>query len=407
MSTGNEKILILGLGGAGGKVVSRIASQHISGLDTAVIDTDQDALQTMEPNVQSLFAGSCLSWGQGTGCGGNVIRGEQAISGERHKIMELISDKKFIVVVAGLGGGVATGGIRTIASTIRAKKIPAVFMLTTPFSFESFGRRKAAADCIEQLRPVTDILIRLPNDLLFSMLSPDCPVEEAFSKSCDELARTAIGVCGLLNCKTSLNADYASFMAVLRGKKCQCSLGIGLGIPSEQAPDRSATAVQQVLNSPFLGGVDKMAEADVMIVSLFAGPDLSIGEMKRTLEAVSAFAGKETEIISGFSTAPFMANVMQVAVITVRYDEEEKAKAKAAVSVPVVIAEEPEQKEAPRRSARKKKSAPELEQGMLELTNFSKGVFINTVPVMYGDEDLDIPTYQRRGIIIDQGHTAR
>ena len=102
-----------------------------------------------------------------------------------------------------------------------------------------------------------------------------------------------------------------------------------------------------------------------------------------------------------------MANVMQVAVITVRYDEEEKAKAKAAVSVPVVIAEEPEQKEAPRRSARKKKSAPELEQGMLELTNFSKGVFINTVPVMYGDEDLDIPTYQRRGIIIDQGHTAR
>ena len=345
MSTGNEKILILGLGGAGGKVVSRIASQHISGLDTAVIDTDQDALQTMEPNVQSLFAGSCLSWGQGTGCGGNVIRGEQAISGERHKIMELISDKKFIVVVAGLGGGVATGGIRTIASTIRAKKIPAVFMLTTPFSIESFGRRKAAADCIEQLRPVTDILIRLPNDLLFSMLSPDCPVEEAFSKSCDELARTAIGVCGLLNCKTSLNADYASFMAVLRGKKCQCSLGIGLGIPSEQAPDRSATAVQQVLNSPFLGGVDKMAEADVMIVSLFAGPDLSIGEMKRTLEAVSAFAGKETEIISGFSTAPFMANVMQVAVITVRYDEEEKAKAKAAGSVPVVIAEEPEQKE--------------------------------------------------------------
>ena len=73
MSTGNEKILILGLGGAGGKVVSRIASQHISGLDTAVIDTDQDALQTMEPNVQSLFAGSCLSWGQGAKHSSNFI----------------------------------------------------------------------------------------------------------------------------------------------------------------------------------------------------------------------------------------------------------------------------------------------------------------------------------------------
>ena len=405
MSTGNEKILILGLGGAGGKVVSRIASQGINGLGTAVIDTDQTALSAMDLNVSVIAAGTNLSWGQGTGCGGNVIRGEQAISGERHRIMDLISGRKFIIVVAGLGGGVSTGGIRTIASTIRAKKIPAVFMLTTPFSFESFGRRKAAAECINQLLPVTDILIRLPNDLLFSMLSPDCPVEEAFAKSCDELARTAIGICGLLNCKNSMNVDYAGFMAVLRGKKCQCSLGVGLAVPSEQNPDRSAAAIKQVLNSPFLGGVDKMAEADVMIVSLFAGSGLPLGEMKRTLEAVSAYAGKNTEVISGFSTAPFMANAMQIAVITVHYDESEKA---SAVNQIPVATEEPEKKEpSVRRAPRKKKSAPELEQGMLELTNFSKGFFINTVPVMYGDEDLDIPTYQRRGILIDQGHTAR
>ena len=224
MSTDSEKVLIIGLGGAGGKVVSRIASQKISGLGTAVIDSDRTALAEIDPNVTVLEAGGNFSWGNGTGCGGNIIRGEQVVSEERHRIMELISDKKFIIVVAGLGGGISTGGIRTLASTIRAKKIPAVFMLTTPFSFESFSRRKAASDCIEQLLPVTDILIRLPNDLLFSMLSPDCPVEEAFSKSCDELARTAIGVCGLMNCKTSFNVDYAGFMAVLRGRKCQCAI---------------------------------------------------------------------------------------------------------------------------------------------------------------------------------------
>ena len=73
MSTGNEKILILGLGGAGGKVVSRIASQGINGLGTAVIDTDQTALSAMDLNVSVIAAGTNLSWGQGTGCGGNVI----------------------------------------------------------------------------------------------------------------------------------------------------------------------------------------------------------------------------------------------------------------------------------------------------------------------------------------------
>ncbi|MBE6406941.1 MAG: hypothetical protein E7040_13130 [Lentisphaerae bacterium] len=402
MNTGNEKILIIGLGGAGGKVVSRIASQQISGLGLAVIDSDRADLAAMNSNVTVLEAGCNWSWGQGTGCGGNVIRGEQAVSGERQRIMELISGRKFIIVVAGLGGGISTGGIRTLASTIRSKKIPAVFMLTTPFSFESFSRRKAASECIDQLLPVTDILIRLPNDLLFSMLSPDCPVEEAFATSCDELARTAIGICGLMNCTNSFNVDYASFMAALRGKRCQCAMGVGLGVPTQDAPDRSATAIQKVLNSPFLGGIDKMADSDVMIISLFAGPGLSLGEMKRALEAVSAFAGKNTEIISGFSTAPFMANAIQVVVVTVHYDEVEKSKKKEQI----VIQEE--KKEQPvRRAPRKKKASPELEQGMLELTNFSKGCFVNTVPVMYGDQDLDIPTFQRRGIIIDQGHTAK
>lgn len=401
MSTNNEKVLIIGLGGAGGKVVSRIASQQISGLGLAVIDSDRADLAAMDSNVTVLEAGCNWSWGQGTGCGGNVIRGEQAVSGERHRIMELISGRKFIIVVAGLGGGISTGGIRTLASTIRAKKIPSVFMLTTPFSFESFSRRKAASECIDQLLPVTDILIRLPNDLLFSMLSPDCPVEEAFAKSCDELARTAIGICGLMNCTNSFNVDYAGFMAALRGKKCQCAMGVGLGVPTEQAPDRSAAAIQKVLNSPFLGGIDKMADSDVMIISLFAGPGLSLGEMKRTFEAVSAFAGKNTEVISGFSTAPFMANAIQVVVVTIHYDETEKSKK----NEPVVVQEKKEQ--SVRRTPRKKKASPELEQGMLELTNFSKGCFVNTVPVMYGDQDLDIPTYQRRGIVIDQGHSTK
>ena len=89
MSTGSEKVLIIGLGGAGGKVVSRIASQKIAGLGTAVIDSDRAALAEMDPDVTVLEAGSNLSWGRGTGCGGNIIRGEQAVSGERQRIMDL------------------------------------------------------------------------------------------------------------------------------------------------------------------------------------------------------------------------------------------------------------------------------------------------------------------------------
>ena len=66
------------------------------------------------------------------GCGGDVIRGEQAVAKERHAITEVMEGRKLIVTVAGLGGGVATGGCRTIASVARALKIPALFLLVTP-----------------------------------------------------------------------------------------------------------------------------------------------------------------------------------------------------------------------------------------------------------------------------------
>ena len=48
-------------------------------------------------------------------------------------------------------------------------------------------------------------------------------------------------------------------------------------------------------------------------------------------------------------------------------------------------------------------STKDFEQGELPLQNVSKGIFLNTTPVNHNGEDLDVPTYQRKMIIIDKG----
>ena len=48
-----------------------------------------------------------------------------------------------------------------------------------------------------------------------------------------------------------------------------------------------------------------------------------------------------------------------------------------------------------------------MEQGMLDLQSFSKGIFADLPVTKYKDEDLDIPTFQRRGVSIDKGSTSR
>ena len=44
---------------------------------------------------------------------------------------------------------------------------------------------------------------------------------------------------------------------------------------------------------------------------------------------------------------------------------------------------------------------------MLELQSYSKGIFANLPPTKYKEEDLDIPTFQRRNITIDKGGNGR
>ena len=330
-----------------------------------------------------------------------MIRGEQAVAKERHAIAKRMEGKSLLIVVGGLGGGVATGGIRTLASVARTLKIPAVFMLTTPFSFESFAKRKTAEECLEDLLPLADIVMRMPNDLLFSMLPSETPFEDAFAKSGMELAHTALGVAGMLSSENALGSDYAGFMAALKGKKCSCGIGVG-SADSSEGLDRCGIAVERMLLSPFLGGAFKRENTDAAVITVSGGPDLELGEAKRTLELIAGMLPKETEILTGVTTSEQFRDRVQVTVIRIKYDQpvqprvrEEKEWRGGVQSAPAKRSESPAESNGP------------LEQGVFELQSFDKGCFSAVTPTLYKGEDLDIPTYQRREISINKGAVVR
>ena len=258
----------------------------------------------------------------------------------------------------------------------------------TPFSFESFARRKNAEECIDDLLPIADIVMRIPNDLLFSMLPSETPFEEAFAKSCEELARSATGICGLLNCENSLDSDYAGFMAMLKGKKCSCGLGVGCAENSEGL-DRCGIAVERMLESPFLGGSGKLENADAAIVTVTGGADLQIGEIKRTLEIIGGLLPKTASVLTGVNVGSTAEERLQVTVICIKYEQlPQPARRETAWTAPVTEPPQPS-------SAAEAASVP-LEQGVFELQIFNKGAFVNVAPTLFKGEDLDIPTYQRR-----------
>ncbi len=394
----NGPITVIGLGGAGVRIVSRLAdSPHAAHLKLLAIDTDSSILDECPLDSSQKFLADS-KWRQGKGCGGNVLEGQRSISRERAHIEDLISDSSLLIVTGGLGGGTATGGVAAFAGIAGKLKISSIFIITMPFSLEGHSKRRTAENGIKELLPVADVLLYLPNDLLFSRLPGDTHVDEAFKMADQEVAGTIIGVSEIIRHNNLLAANLSDIREVLNKRKSFASIGVGTAT-ADDGLNRNHIALQRMLDSPLLGGVEKLKEADTVIVSLTGGNDLKIDETKKTLEAFEKFIRPECHLIVGANTAASYDGKIQITAIAIKFDEQKR---KEEISQnPNFMPEKPQLTEdKPKLDSL---FGTELEQAELPLQNISRGIFLNSSPVTHQGEDLDVPSFQRKGIIIDKG----
>ena len=389
-------VTIVGLGGAGVKIVSKLSkspnSKHLRllGVDTDSAILDASALES----EQKFLADS--KWRQGKGCGGSVLEGQRSMSRERAHLEDMLSGSSMLIITGGLGGGTATGGVAAFAGIAKKLKIPSIFIITMPFSLEGHSKRRTADNGIKELLPVADVLLYLPNDLLFTCLQGDTPVSEAFKMADQEVADTILGVSEIVRHNNLLSTNLSDIKQALGKQKSYASIGVGRADAGDGL-NRNHMALQRMLNSPLLGGAEKLREADTVIVSLTGGNDLKIDEAKKTLEAFEKFIEPECNLIVGANTADCYDGKIQITAVAIKFDKPKKRKEK--VSAPVFDA---------KKSSNSQKQEMDFfsgtfEQAELPLQNISRGIFLNTSPVTYQGEDLDVPTFQRKGIIIDKG----
>ena len=398
---GNGKALVVGLGGCGVRILDFLRGiPRAKWLVTLAVDTDGGVLAGTRADA---VINASADWNSksSAGCGGDIIRGERAVSHERTNLKEHVRGFSLLIVTGGLGGGTATGGVRTLASIAREEGIPAIFLLTTPFSFEAHSRRKNADDCLREILPVADVVLTMPNDLLFSTLPPDTPAENAFATSAHEMASTVVGIASVLRCRDLIGTDFATFMRALHKRKASCGIGVGFAENSDGL-DRCALALSRMLESPFLGGSEAMKRADAAIVTLTGGPDLELGELKRTLELAAGVLPKNIEILSGANVCDEAAGSVQMTAVIFQYAPESKPEPlPRRAPVPEPVSPTPGRAdELPLPFSAASNNVEEVELG---LQSYDKGVFEKFPAIRFHDEDLDIPTYQRRNIRIDKG----
>ncbi|HEX3797521.1 MAG TPA: cell division protein FtsZ [Verrucomicrobiae bacterium] len=418
---------VFGVGGAGGNAIDYMARQDFDGVSFMAINTDAQALSQLGV-AQKMTLGAKLTRGLGTG--GDPQMGRAAAEEDVEKIRSLCEGADIVCVVAGLGGGTGTGAGPVVARLAKESGALVLGIVTLPFEFEGGRRGQQAHAGLRDLKMQADGVICLPNQKVFKLIDENTSVNEALKITNELLAQGVRGIWRLLTQTSMINVDFNDLCAVLRGRHGESSLAT----VEAAGENRSHEVIEKLISHPFLENGQVLAEADAVLVSLAGGPDLTMAEINRVMEQINRQC-ENAHIIMGAGTQESYAGRLSVTLVASRRnlldDREEKViaqktavqatpeqvdeiynSAKPAVAprpasryVPPPPQLTPEQAEQlltvqqnPKHS--RKKGSP-MRQGQLPLEIVSKGRFEKSEPTIHQGEDLDVPTYIRRGVALN------
>ncbi len=289
MAKNLPKIKVVGIGGAGGNVISRMADCGIKGVELVAINTDFQDLKSSGADVK-IRIGKKLTEGLGTGM--NPELGEKAIEENREEIAKTLKDSDMVFLTCGLGGGTGTGAIPEVAAIAKEAGALTIAVVTTPFSFEGKERGRVARRGLKMIQDKVDTLIPISNDRLLSTLGPNATLTEAFWV-CDEILRQAVqGISDLVTLPGIINIDFADVKAIMENSG---SALFGKGVAKGKR--RAEEAALSALNLPL---VDLSCEnAKGVLFNVNGGEDLSLSEVNEIAEVIKKRVSSNASIIFG------------------------------------------------------------------------------------------------------------
>ncbi|HYC72369.1 MAG TPA: cell division protein FtsZ [Opitutaceae bacterium] len=402
---------LIGVGGGGSNAVDRLKMENLDRLRLAVVNTDYKALCT-SPVQDKVLIGSAIT--RGLSAGGDPALGFAAADADREKLAELVRDTDLVFLVAGLGGGTGSGAAPVLAEAAQETGALVIAFVTLPFTFEGGRRRKQAEDALAELRTWCHAVIPLPNDILLQEGTEQTSVLDAFARADEWIGRGVKSIWGMLARTGLINLDFATLRQSFSARGGKTLFGLGLG----EGPDAASAALESLKLCPLLHTPEFARKADRLLVNITGGPDLSLTKVNELMNAVTEEFGKEAHVIMGAAIDENMAGKVEICVLgatdaggrfarrpptpTRRAPERtvESATAHAPESNPTITATITS---APAKPAAAAKDAPAAKPQQEEF-GFSggpaeaRGSFDKSDRNLFEGQDLDVPTYLRKGI---------
>ncbi len=305
------KIMVIGVGGAGGNAIANMIAAEIEGVEFIVANTDAQALNISNVS-ERIQLGPDITGGLGAGARPEV--GKAAAEETVAEIEAALEGVNMCFIAAGMGGGTGTGAAPVIAEAARRKGVLTVGVVTKPFLFEGTRRMRAAEAGIEELQEHVDTLIVIPNQNLFLVAKADTTFKQAFELADEVLQQGVRSITDLMVMPGLINLDFADVRSVM-SEMGKAMMGTGEG----EGENRALEAAERAIANPLLDGVS-MQGAKGVIISIIGGEDMKLLEVDEAANHIRELVDEDANIIWGSAFNPSLEGRIRVSVVATGID---------------------------------------------------------------------------------------
>lgn len=417
-------IKLIGVGGAGSNAADRLSMAGLNQVHLAVVNTDSQALNN-SPVGEKLLIGRGVT--RGLGAGGDPELGRLAAEADREAIEASVRNHDLVILVAGMGGGTGSGAAPVVAEAASKAGALVIAFVTLPFTFEGGRRMKQAEDGLIALRGVADAVIPLPNDMLLQQVEEDASVLDAFARGDEWIDRAVRSIWNIHNRAGLINLDFATLREVFAYRSGKTLYGLGTG----EGPQAAMEAIEDFRNCPLLHTPEFSRKADRLLVNITGGTDLTLIHVQQIMSAITEEFGRNAHVALGAvideswnsrveicvigttdisSRGPRRAvsdrtaairQAARAAVERARLERgKDKSDAGAAEAEPAKVSTKASVDPGRKVSAeRKAQPLPQAHQDEFSFAEAEpRGHFDQSERTLFEGEDLDVPTFRRRGI---------
>ena len=200
------RILVIGVGGAGGNAINEMIESGLEGVEFVAINTDAQDLKASKAKAKIQIG---LNLTKGLGAGAKIEIGQAAADESLNEIVDLLKGANMVFITAGMGGGTGTGAAHVIARAAKELNILTVGVVTLPFLYEAPSRMRRGQQGLEELRKHVDTIIVIPNQNLFKIANEKTTFKESFKLSNDVLRHGVQSIADLMVKEGLVNLDFA------------------------------------------------------------------------------------------------------------------------------------------------------------------------------------------------------